>query len=83
MFERERYMVRGRKRFVLISRGWQVSRLTAYSILVPPYMILILTSPYISNYLIIFIFIFFWGGGGGAFQADFLPKPGRCQGIGT
>lgn len=81
MFERERYMVRGRKRFALISRGWQVSRLTAYSILVPPYMILILTSPYISNYLIIFIFIFFWGGG--AFQADFLPKPGRCQGIGT
>lgn len=78
MFERERYMVRGRKRFALISRGWQVSRLTAYSILVPPYMILILTSPYISNYLIIFIYFFL-----GAFQADFLPKPGRCQGIGT
>jgi hypothetical protein len=62
MFERERYMVRGRKRFALISRGWQVSRLTAYSILVPPYMILILTSPYISNYLIIFIYFFLGGG---------------------
>lgn len=34
----------------------------------------------LSHHFYLFIF---WGGGGGAFQADFLPKPGRCQGIGT